>query len=271
MTSSRSEAAPDSEEGVLLHFDDYSYLVPAAMEWARPMFQLASEYLDLYDQVTNRWRSSAGPASRTDANGLLLGLGDRSREAMRSSQLLTGHGLYRDAVQVVRPMVEATIYAGYIYGDGAAEAAARAATFTAFQAVERKRNLEAIRGSGRLDDMQADIRSEIEREYTGVEASYDGKIFSKSAFDCTFRELAERADMLWLYRTAYNHASAFSHLTVGSLVSLPSSLHDLGLGIAVATFPVVFRIMNGHLGLGADPHLKDLELRTNAICTQTSP
>jgi hypothetical protein len=259
------------DPGVSVHLDAYSYFVPADMEWARPLFILTSKYLDLYDQLVSRWRISARVAQKSETNGVLLGLGDRSREAVRSSQILTGHGLYKDAVQVVRPVVEAAIYAAYMFGDGPDEAKKRASTFAEFQAVERKRNLEAIASMGRLADMRADVRGEIESDYAAVETNYGGSLFSKSAFGCTFWKLAEKAKMQWLYRTAYNHASAFSHLTVGSLAGFNSNLSDLGLGLALTTFPVVFRIMDGVLGLSADPHLKGLELETNDVCARKSP
>ncbi|MBI3183139.1 MAG: hypothetical protein HYZ28_13460 [Myxococcales bacterium] len=260
------ENAITDDDGVPLDLDEYGYLVPATMEWARPLFHLGSKLLDLYDQVTRRWRETCSPEQKTTANGVLLGLGDRGREALRSSQLLSGHSLFRDAVQVVRPMVEAAVYARFICKDGPDEMTKRAERFVAFQAVERQRTLEAIRGIGRLQDLKVDVRTEIERNYADVEDDYEGRLFRKTPFGCTFWDLTQAAGMEWLYRTAYNHASAFSHVTVGSLAELGREHHDLGLGLAVCTFPVVFRILDGALELRADPLLETLEREASDVC-----
>lgn len=252
--------------GVPIDFGEYNFMVPGGLESAQPLFRLASKYLDLYDQATRHWRENCKPPEKTTANGVLLGLGDRSREALRASQLLAGHALFKDSVQVLRPIAEAAIYAQHICKDGVTEMQARAEDFERFQAVERKQNLERIRAMGRVGDMRPEAVEEIEREYQAVEANFKGGLFNKAPFNSSLRQLAKDSRMEFVYRTAFNHASAFSHITTLSLA--PLNDRDLGLGLAVCMFPVVFRILEDALDLGVGAELKPLEEETNAVCRQ---
>lgn len=254
----------DQSDGKPIDFGEYNFMEPAGLQSAQPLFLLASKYLDLYDQVTRRWRDRCTSAEKTTTNGVLLGLGDRSRDALRASRLLAGHSLFKDSVQVVRPIAEAAIYAQHICKDGPTEMQARAEAFERFRSVERKQNLERIRAMGRISDMRPEAVENIESEYNAVEALFKGGLFDKSPFNSSIRQLAKDSKLEFVYRTAFNHASAFSHITTLSLA--PLSDHDLGLGLSVCMFPVVFRILDDALCLGAAAILKTFDEEVNSVC-----
>jgi hypothetical protein len=61
----------------------YDFELPVGRELLEPVMQLASGYLEAFDNAVNKWCEVAPAAQKTTLNGVLIGVGRRARSALR--------------------------------------------------------------------------------------------------------------------------------------------------------------------------------------------
>lgn len=258
----------------VLEFEPYSFIVPKETPVLRGWLNHASALLEVCDVSVDAWRERATTEDRNNSNGIILGLLERARHALRSVQILAMHGQAKDSVAVGRVIAETFIYAGYIWAEPVC-ADERAACFAEFEVVHRLRAIENLRAlglGGRLDVAHV---QEVNREYEQVQAKFPGtNLWRKVPFadskgkSASLRTLAIEAGLEQLYRMEFDHGSNFVHVTPAALQRDGYEGRTLGIIAATRSFRLFLSFANEILALRIGPRLKELEAESAALAPE---
>jgi hypothetical protein len=266
----------DHQAGVAMTIEQYDYFVPTDLPVLEGWLHIASDLLSTYDDAAALWRERAkeNPGLKSSADGLLVGLCDRARDALRSVQILTMHRQFKDSVSVARTVTECVIYGAYVWQDpGAAEQ--RALAYERFQVIHRLRVIRNVQALGLGAELLPETVKSVEDEYSRIESEFPGRdLWHKAPFakadggPASFGSLAREGGVEDLYRTAFDHGSAFIHVTPASLMRSPFGGPTLGIIAGVLAFQKLLHLADRVLALRIRALLEILDTRRKVLAVE---